>query len=326
MSTDNTSGGSREPVALIAGPTASGKSSLALDLADALAAKGQKGVIVNADSAQVYADLEVLSARPSPEETARAEHRLYGAWDGADTCSAAQWASAAKREIAAIHADGAVPILAGGTGLYLRTLLDGIAPIPEIPGDVRETVRAMPTPDAYAELARADPASHARLAPADSQRIARALEVVLATGVPLGNWQQRKEGGIGDAIALSPVVLLPPRGWLYARCDERFEVMLNHGAVEEVEKLLDRNLDPDLPVMRAIGVREIAGWLNGDWTREEALAKGQQATRNYAKRQYTWLRHQPPEEWPRLGTAEDALQWLEARPFLLGPDAAGSRP
>ena len=187
MSTDNTSGGSREPVALIAGPTASGKSSLALDLADALAAKGQKGVIVNADSAQVYADLEVLSARPSPEETARAEHRLYGAWDGADTCSAAQWASAAKREIAAIHADGAVPILAGGTGLYLRTLLDGIAPIPEIPGDVRETVRAMPTPDAYAELARADPASHARLAPADSQRIARALEVVLATGVPLGN-------------------------------------------------------------------------------------------------------------------------------------------
>ena len=114
-----------------------------------------------------------------------------------------------------------------------------------------------------------------------------AERVVLATGVPLGNWQQRKEGGIGDAIALSPVVLLPPRGWLYARCDERFEVMLNHGAVEEVEKLLDRNLDPDLPVMRAIGVREIAGWLNGDWTREEALAKGQQATRNYAERQYT---------------------------------------
>ncbi len=310
MSTDEFSEGARKPLALIAGPTASGKSALALQFADQLAAEGRKGVIVNADSAQVYADLRVLSARPSPEETARAEHRLFGAWDGAQACSAAEWAEAAKREIADIQRAGDVPILVGGTGLYIRTLLDGIAPIPAIPAHVRDAVRAMPTPDVYAELALEDPASHARLDAADSQRIARALEVVRATGLTLGDWQKRREGGIGDAVSLKPVILLPERAWLYQRCDARFEAMLDQGAVAEVEALLARNLDPDLPVMRAIGVREIAGWLRGDWSREDAIAKGQQATRNYAKRQYTWLRHQPPEDWPRVATGEEALARL----------------
>ena len=318
MSTDETSGASREPVALIAGPTASGKSSLAIDLAEALDANGRKAVIVNADSAQVYADLNMLSARPSPAEAQRAEHRLYGAWDGADTCSAAQWANAASRQIAAIHAISAVPILVGGTGLYMRTLLDGIAPIPEIPEDVRAAVRAMPTADAYAQLAQADPASHTRLNAADSQRIARALEVVQATGLALGEWQKRKEGGIGEAVDLIPAILLPEREWLYARCDERFEMMMDHGAAEEVEALLARNLDPDLSVMRAIGVREIAGWLRGEWSREEAVAKGQQATRNYAKRQYTWLRHQPPADWPRFANREEALALLSGNARLMG--------
>ena len=310
MSTDVISGETRKPLALIAGPTASGKSALALRFADTLAAGGRRGVIVNADSAQVYADLRVLSARPSPEEEARAEHRLFGAWDGSQTCSAAEWAEAAKREIAAIQCAGNVPILVGGTGLYIRTLLDGIAPIPAISDHVRDAVRAMPTPDAYAELAREDPASHARLDPGDSQRISRALEVVRATGLTLGDWQQRREGGIGEAVSLNPVILLPEREWLYARCDARFVHMLDEGAVAEVEALLARNLDPDLPVMRAIGVREIAGWLRGEWSREEAIAKGQQATRNYAKRQYTWLRHQPPADWPRVENASDALAVL----------------
>jgi len=310
MSTDVISGETRKPLALIAGPTASGKSALALQFADQLAAEGRKGVIVNADSAQVYADLRVLSARPSPEEEARAEHRLFGAWDGSQSCSAAEWAEAAKREIADVHAAGNLPILVGGTGLYIRTLLDGIAPIPAISDHVRDAVRAMPTPDAYAELALEDPASHARLDPGDSQRIARALEVVRATGLTLGDWQQRREGGIGDAVSLNPVVMLPEREWLYARCDARFVQMLDEGAVAEVEALLARNLDPDLPVMRAIGVREIAGWLRGEWSREEAIAKGQQATRNYAKRQYTWLRHQPPADWPRVESAGDALAVL----------------
>ena len=297
----------RGPLALIAGPTASGKSALAIELAQTLARDGRKGVIVNADSAQVYTDLAVLSARPSPAEMARAEHRLFGVWDGAQACSAADWAEAAKHEITDIHASGAVPILVGGTGLYIRTLLDGIAPIPAISAHVREAVRAMPTADAYAELALEDPASHARLDAGDSQRIARALEVVRATGLSLGDWQQRREGGIADRIDLAPVILLPEREWLYARCDARFAAMMEEGAVEEVEALLVRDLDPDLPVMRAIGVREIAGWLRGEYSREDAIAKGQQATRNYAKRQYTWLRHQPPEDWPRVESAEDAL-------------------
>ncbi|MBB3033010.1 tRNA (adenosine(37)-N6)-dimethylallyltransferase MiaA [Alteriqipengyuania lutimaris] len=310
MSTEESSETLRKPLALIAGPTASGKSTLALQCAEELAADGRRGVVINADSAQVYADLQVLSARPSPEEAARAEHRLYGAWDGAQPCSAADWAEAAKREIADVHAQGGVPILVGGTGLYIRTLLEGIAPIPTIPADIREAVRAMPAADAYAELARQDPVSHARLDPADRQRVARALEVVRATGLTLGAWQRRKEGGIGDAVALSPLILLPDRDWLYARCDTRFEAMMDEGAVTEVEALLARDLDPDLPVMRAIGVREIAGWLRGEWSREEAIAKGRQATRNYAKRQYTWFRRQPPEDWPRVDSAGEALALL----------------
>lgn len=321
MSTDQISDkepdGGRKPLALIAGPTASGKSTLALQVAQGMAADGRSGVIVNADSAQVYADLNVLSARPSDKEAAQVEHRLYGAWDGAQACSAAQWAEAARREIAAAHAQGAVPILVGGTGLYIRTLLEGIAPIPAIPPHVRDAVRVMPTAQAFAELAMDDPASHARLDPGDSQRIARALEVVRATGLTLGQWQQRKEGGIADEVALSPVILLPDRDWLYARCDTRFEAMMDQGAVAEVEALLARGLDPALPVMRAIGVREIAGWLRGDWSRQDAIAKGQQATRNYAKRQYTWFRRQPPEEWPRAQTVEDAFA---AFADLTGPD------
>lgn len=285
----------KPPVALIAGPTASGKSALALALAEQ-----SSGVIVNADSAQVYRDLPVLSAAPTPDELARAEHRLYGFLDGAVPCSAADWAEAARREIGAIHAQDRLPVLVGGTGLYLRTLLDGIAPVPAIDPEVRRQVRDAPVEETRARLAELDPEAAERLKPADRTRIARALEVVLSTGRTLALWQERREGGIADRIALRALILLPPRDWLYRRCDERFARMIEQGAVEEVKALLARKLDPDLPVMRGIGVREIAAFLAGEVSLGEAIAAGQQATRRYAKRQYTWFAHQPPPQWPRF--------------------------
>jgi tRNA dimethylallyltransferase len=286
---------SQPPVALIAGPTASGKSALALALAEQVG-----GVIVNADSAQVYRDLPILSAAPRPNELARAEHRLYGVLDGSEACSAADWAAMARREIEDVHASGRLPILVGGTGLYLRTLLQGIAPVPPIDPGIRRQVREASVEENRERLFKLDPETAARLNPADRLRIARALEVVLSTGKTLGEWQEHREGGIEDSIGLRPLILLPPRDWLYRRCDERFASMVENGAAEEVRALLNRNLSPDLPVMRGIGVREIAGWLNGDASREDAISAGQQATRRYAKRQYTWFAHQPPPEWPRF--------------------------
>ncbi|QNM83284.1 tRNA (adenosine(37)-N6)-dimethylallyltransferase MiaA [Sphingomonas sabuli] len=302
------------PVALIAGPTASGKSALALALAETMG-----GVIINADSAQLYRDLPILSAAPSARDRARADHRLYGVRDGAEPCSAAAWATLARAEIADAHAAGTLPILVGGTGLYLRTLLDGIAPVPEIDAEVRHRVRDASVEKNRRQLEQADPAAAARLHAGDTTRIARALEVVLSTGKPLTAWQANREGGIGDSIALSPIVLLPPRDWLYCRCDRRFANMVEDGAVEEVRTLLARGLNPALPVMRAIGVREIAAFLAGESDRDAMLIRGCQATRNYAKRQYTWFAHQPPAGWPRFTRAldddaatTDALALLEA--------------
>lgn len=259
-------------------------------------------MIINADSAQVYRDLAVLSARPGEAEMQGVEHRLFGSWDGAQACSAADWAEAARREIAEAHSAGAVPILVGGTGLYIRTLLNGIAPVPPIDPLVREAVRALPVAEAWAALSREDPARAAMLAPADAARIARALEVVRSTGRTLAMWQEERSGGIGDAVSLHPLILLPPREALYQRCDARFASMLAEGAIAEVKALLARELDPALPVMRAIGVREVAALLRGELTKAQALERGAQATRNYAKRQYTWFRRQPPQAWPRADT------------------------
>jgi len=302
MSTDQSpsDAATRPPLALIAGPTASGKSDLAVRTALAAQAAGRAAVVINADSAQVYADLAVLSARPTAEEMRGVPHRLFGAWDGAEACSAADWAAAARSEIAAAHAAGALPILVGGTGLYIRTLLDGIAPVPPIAPEVRAKVRALPVAEAYAALTREDPARAAALAPADSARIARSLEVVRSTGRPLAAWQAELVGGIGGQVALRPLILTPDRAWLYERCDQRFAAMWTGGALAEVEALMARGLDPALPVMRAIGVAEIAAYLGGTTTETEAITAGQQATRRYAKRQYTWLRHQPPADWPRV--------------------------
>lgn len=302
---------SKPPVALIAGPTASGKSALALALAE-----HSSGVIINADSAQVYRDLPILSAAPSPEEQDRAEHRLYGYLDGAIACSAATWATRARQEIEEVHASHRLPILAGGTGLYLRSLLEGLAPMPAIDADVRLRVREASVEENRRKLVELDAASAAKLKPGDTARIARALEVVLSTGRPITHWQKRREGGIGDQIALRPIVLLPKRDWLYRRCDERFARMIEQGAVEEVERLLDRHLDEQLPIMRAIGVREIKAFLEGSLTMGDALTAGQQATRRYAKRQYTWFAHQPPSEWPRLSGSLEREQMAGALELL----------
>ncbi len=286
-------------VALIAGPTASGKSSLAMNIAERTG-----GIIINADSAQVYRDLRIVTARPSEAEQTALPHQLFGYIDGAEACSAARWASDAKLEIAAAHRDNKPAILVGGTGLYHRTLLEGLAPIPEIDAEIRSAIRALPVADAYAALDREDPASARRLHPADSSRIARALEVVRSTGRAIGEWQREKSGGIAGEITLVPLLLLPDRDWLYERCDRRFADMFESGAVAEVEALLHRNLDPSLPIMRAIGVPEIAAFLKGEMDRVVAITAAAQATRRYAKRQYTWFANQPPAEWPRIHELE----------------------
>ena len=285
----------KPPVALIAGPTASGKSALALALAEA-----ENGIVINADSAQIYRDLPILSAAPNAEDKARAEHRLFGIRDGALPCSAAEWAELAKAEIKRAHGLGRLPILVGGTGLYLRTLLEGIAPVPPIDSEVRRLVRSQSVENNRTELAALDPEAAGRLNPADTTRVARALEVVKATGKPLKDWQAGRTGGIGDEIELRPLILLPPRDWLYCRCDARFENMIEQGAVAEAERLLERGLDPDLPVMRAIGVPEITAYLRSGMDRDAMVAAGSQATRRYAKRQYTWFAHQPPAACPRF--------------------------
>jgi tRNA dimethylallyltransferase len=258
------------------------------------------GVIVNADSAQLYRNIPILSAAPSPSDHARADHRLYGIRDGSDPCSAAEWAKLAQAAISEAHDQKRLPILVGGTGLYLRTLLDGIAPVPAIDPSIREAVRSADVAENHAALSALDPAAAAVLNSGDKTRIARALEVVRSTGKTLKYWQGRHEGGIADAVGLRALLLLPPRPWLNDRCDRRFAAMVQEGALEEVEALLARKLDPNLPVMRAIGVGELTAQLRGTLTPDEAIAAGQLATRRYAKRQYTWFAHQPPAEWERF--------------------------
>jgi tRNA dimethylallyltransferase len=305
----------KPPVALIAGPTASGKSALAIALAERTG-----GVIVNADSAQIYRDLPILSAAPSPEDLGRAEHRLYGIRDGANPCSAAEWAQLAKSEIVGLHEEGRLPILVGGTGLYQRTLLNGIAPVPPIRPEIRAEVRAASVAENLAALMPLDPVAATSLNPGDTTRIARALEVVRSTGRTLAQWQKKLEGGIGKDIVLQPLVLLPPRAWLNERCDRRFDAMVDDGATEEVRALLVRGLDPQLPVMRAIGVPELSAFIHGGVTMGQAIEAGQQATRRYAKRQYTWFAHQHPSTWPRFEEPLEHDNFERALALLSGPE------
>ena len=286
---------------MIAGPTASGKSALALALSRLTPA-----TIINADASQVYRDLRIVSARPSPEEEDQAPHRLFGTIDGATAHSAAAWAADARLEVMAAQETARLPVLVGGTGLYLRTLLDGIAPVPDIDPVVRQNVRQMPVTDAYAALQSADPAASERLSANDSSRVARALEVVISTGKPLATWHAERTGGIGGQASVTAMVLLPPREWLFERCDRRFLTMLESGGIEEVRTLLNRQLDPALPVMRAIGVAQISQILADLGSREAAIAAAQLATRQYAKRQFTWFRNQPPADWERIVAQPDS--------------------
>ena len=275
------------------------------------------GTIINADSAQVYRDLRIVTARPSPEEEARAPHRLFGHVDAADTgYSAARWAAEARIEIDRATSAGSLPILVGGTGLYLRTLIDGIAPVPEIDPEIRAEVRGMNLADAYAALTRVDRAEAARLNPADTTRIARALEVIRSTGRPIADWRRERVGGIGDHISLAAIVLLPPRDWLYERIDRRFAAMVEAGAMNEVAALVGREDVPlAAPVRRAIGMPELAAAALGELTLAEAVTRASLATRQYAKRQYTWFRNQPPEGWTRTVEIDNfkQLQQLEIK-------------
>ncbi|HEY4924129.1 MAG TPA: tRNA (adenosine(37)-N6)-dimethylallyltransferase MiaA [Roseiarcus sp.] len=279
---------------LIAGPTASGKSAVALALAQKLG-----GTIVNADSMQVYRDLRVLTARPSPEEERQAPHELFGRIDGAVNFSAGRWLAEANAVRGRIVAQGSVAIFVGGTGLYLRALTLGFSDIPHVPEDVRAEVRAgaeaFESAQLHSQLTARDPATAARLRPSDRQRILRALEVLAATGRPLASFQ-----GARGAPLLAPgqwagIFLAPEREALNAAIDRRFDAMLRAGALEEVTALAARKLDPALPVMRAHGAPHLIAHLRGDVSLAEAASRSALDTRRYAKRQFTWARHQMPE-------------------------------
>jgi tRNA dimethylallyltransferase len=277
------------PVIVIAGPTASGKSALALELADALS-----GTVINADSLQSYRDLRVLTARPDEAAERRAPHRLYGFLDASERGSAGRWRNRAVGEIDAATNAGRLPILVGGTGLYLRALAEGLAPIPEIPEEIRREAVALHRTlgdVAFRErLAKLDPVAAQRLFPGDKQRLVRAFEVARATGVPIAAWQQRVSSKV--VYRFGTILLAPPRDRLYGACNARFVQMIEAGAVAEAAALAARRLDPDLPAMKAVGLPELLSHLRGEMPLGDAIAAAQRATRRYAKRQMTWFRHQ----------------------------------
>lgn len=292
---------------LIAGPTASGKSALAIAVAQKTG-----GVVINTDSMQVYRDLRVITARPTVPEEALVPHRLYGHVDAAVNFSAGAWVADAARVLAEVRAEKRLPIFVGGSGLYFKALTRGLSAVPPIPLLVRESVRARLERDGvealHAELVTRDPASAERLKPRDRARIARALEVVEATGRALTDWHRDGLPPLLPAGEFRAVFLAPDRDQLYGRIDARFDAMLAAGALEEVRALAARQLDPLLPAMKAHGVPALIRHLNGEITREEAAEIGRADTRHYAKRQFTWFRHQLPEfAWV---TPEEAQQVL----------------
>ena len=295
---------------LIAGPTASGKSALALDLA-----RKTGGVVINTDSMQVYRDLRVLTARPSVEEEKEVPHRLYGHVDAAVNFSAGAWVTDATKVLGEARAEKRLPIFVGGSGLYFKALTRGLSAVPSIPAEVRDAVRARLERDGvealHAELQRRDAAYAERLKPRDRTRIARALEVIEATGRSLTDWHREGLPPLLPPGSFRALFLMPERDVLYARIDARFEKMLQAGALNEVKQLAARNLDPLLPAMKAHGVPALIRHLKGEITRDEASEIGRADTRHYAKRQFTWFRHQLPEfEWT---APEAAGAWLQSR-------------
>jgi len=281
---------------LIAGPTASGKSALALELAEQLG-----GVIINADSMQVYRDLRIITARPTPEEEKQIPHRLYGFVDAAENYSVGRWCRDVKEVLKEVIAQGCVPILVGGTGLYFKALTAGLAAVPAIPADIRTDVRSRlqreGAPALHAELARFDPATAQRVTINDRSRISRALEVVLTTGRTLSDWHTEGLPPIVDPKYAAKTFIACERKELVHRIETRFAAMLKSGALEEVRRLADRRLDPALPAMKAHGVPWLIRYLNGEISLNEAEAGAIMDTRRYAKRQLTWFRNQM-KDWP----------------------------
>jgi tRNA dimethylallyltransferase len=279
---------------LIAGPTASGKSALAMTIARRLG-----GVVVNTDSMQVYRDLRVLSARPTAEEEAAQPHLLYGHVGGAENYSAMRYAADVVQVLAALARAGQIPVLVGGSGLYFKALTDGFSEIPPVPEAVRAAFRArvegQDTADLHAELSQCDPQMAQRLKPNDRMRTMRALEVMIATGRSLASFQGERRPGPLDGKPLLKLFVLPEREAIRARIDQRFEMMMAAGALDEVAALRDRRLDPLLPVMRAHGVPGLIAHLDGELSLADAVMRGQADTRAYAKRQVTWFRHQMPD-------------------------------
>jgi tRNA dimethylallyltransferase len=291
---DRGEAGGRPAAILIAGPTASGKSALAARLA-----RQRGGVVINTDSMQVYADLRRLTARPGPDEEAQVPHRLYGHVDGAVNYSVGHFSRDAAALLATL--DGRLPVFVGGTGLYFRALEQGFSELPPVPDTVRARVReeaeGRPTEALHADLARHDPDGAARLRPSDRMRVMRALEIFLATGRPIASFYGDPVPGPLAGWDLEKIFLSPDRTVLRARIDARFRTMIAEGALDEVARLRARHLDPMLPVMRAHGVPGLIAHLDGAMSLEAAIVRGQADTRAYAKRQFTWFRHQMGEGW-----------------------------
>jgi tRNA dimethylallyltransferase len=277
-------------IILLAGPTCSGKSELAVRLAEKF-----HGAIINADALQLYRDLPILTAQPSIETRARTHHRLYEIADPTEIYSAGRWLQQAKEAIAAAQTESLTPIVTGGTGLYFRCLMHGIAPIPAIPESLRQTLRADYAQQGEAalrqRLAKNDPEALSRIVVGDKLRLLRALEIVLATGKTQTEWQKFTSGGLGSE-RMQPILIMPPRDALYQACDARFTAMIEKGAMQEAKALLAKDLPPDAPIKKVIGLRDIGEFLRGEVDWPKALSQAQQATRNYAKRQMTWFRNQ----------------------------------
>ncbi len=290
------------PAILIHGPTASGKTRLSIHMAKQL-----DGEIVNADSMQIYRDLRVITARPSPDEEAQIPHHLFGYRDAAERGSAGGWLRDARKVIYDIQRRGKVPIVIGGTGLHLLALTEGLSEIPPIPeecrSEARKYVQQHGADAAHEYLAEIDPALAARLKPNDRQRVARALEVWFATGKPLSTYHDNKTPPVLSAGEWLGIALTPPRQSLYARIDQRFASMLIEGAMDEARALMERNLDPTLPAMKAHGIPWLIAYLRGEMTADIAGEYAKRDTRRYAKRQFTWISHQFPF-WPRIPSVE----------------------
>ncbi|MCW8916581.1 MAG: tRNA (adenosine(37)-N6)-dimethylallyltransferase MiaA [Magnetovibrio sp.] len=311
------------PVLIIAGPTASGKSALAMDVAERFS-----GNVINADSMQVYKELRIVTARPSVEDEKRVPHKLFGVLSGDEVCSAGQWCEMAVAEIQVCFDQDRLPILVGGTGMYLKSLVEGLSPIPDVDDEIREQAR-----DLHAELggeafrdevAKLDPISAEKLPAGDTQRLIRAWEVSTATGRAFSDWQNEPRVPLLENVRFAHIALIPPREKLYAGIDQRFEWMVDHGALDEIRALLPLGIDPAKPLMKALGVPELAAYVRGEMELDAAVSKAQQVSRNYAKRQLTWLRSQLPHA--HILNAQYSKSFYEeifsfVHQFLLTPEA-----